>query len=297
MKMSLQVENTICKKQSMLLKDRFPQMALEVDPFNNPTIDIDKLTCCENTKVMWRCSRDPCGCHSWCVSVYSRTRHKSGCPYCSRNKTCKHDSFMNIKKLRDEFDYDLNPGINPYLISAKSTRIITWKCSTSECECHIWKLSVVSKTRNRGNCPFCSGKKSCKHSDTMIPLEILNEFDKSLNPDIDIKTLSVKSSIKIKWKCTLKCKCHKWEESLCSKIKYKTKCPYCEHKIGCKHTTIMNDPLLSKEFCQELNPKIDPLKLSIYARTAIMWVCSANKRGCHIWKSSVVNRSPCIHCK
>lgn len=272
-------------------------MILEIDHFNNPTIDIDKLTCCANTKVMWRCSKDPCGCHSWCVSVYSRTRHNSGCPYCSKNKTCRHNSFMHDQNICKYFDYDLNPGINPFLFSVQSGKILKWKCNDSKCDCHIWTSSVLSIFRRKNKCPFCSGKNSCKHSPIKISHEILNQFDQSLNPKINIKTISPNSTIKLKWKCTLKCKCHKWEESLHNKIKYKTKCPYCEHKIGCKHTTIMNDPLLKKEFSQELNPNVDPFKLSIHARTAIMWVCSANKRGCHIWKSSVANRVPCIHCK
>jgi len=284
-------------KKTNLLKDKYPKMMLQFDHDLNPGIDPDKLSCGSGKRINWKCDKDPCGCHIWNTKVQSRVRYNYGCPFCAGNRNCMHNSFMHVPKLFDEFDYDLNPGINPYLLSLHSSTRITWICSNDNCGCHIWKVSVKTRLENIDNCPFCAKRRTCVHTNLKSMTKLFSEFDQALNPDVNPHKVSLKSKVKIRWTCNKGCGCHTWDENLQNRIKNNTECPFCTDRMGCKHTTFMNDELLCKEFDQELNPKVDPYRLSINAKTQLLWKCSKNPSGCHIWKSQVSNRRNCIHCK
>lgn len=57
--------------------------------------------------VWWRCQKDPCGCHSWYVSIVDRTREESRhCLYCSNKRVCPHNNLgISYPELMDEWNY------------------------------------------------------------------------------------------------------------------------------------------------------------------------------------------------
>jgi hypothetical protein len=100
-----------------------------------------------------------------------------------------------------------------------------WNCQKAKCDHHVWIASVGDRT-NGENCPFCSGRKTCKcDSFAQLYPELLKEFDYKGNQGLDPYAISRGSHIKCQWKCS-NCE-YQWSATLNSRTSSKTGCPRC----------------------------------------------------------------------
>ena len=139
-----------------------------------------------NRKAWWSCPDCPDGhSHIWEATVNSRTKG-SGCPFCSGDKVCKHNS-LATKAPEAALDWhrDKNLPFTPDTVTAQSHVRAHWCCSACR---HEWQLRIDQKVR-RG-CPQCAkahvGRSkdgtrqkhptfaSCSHS-------LLSQWDHGLN--------------------------------------------------------------------------------------------------------------------
>lgn len=122
-----------------------------------------------HVSVLWMCSENPCGCHSWQAVISSRTCQKSrGCPYCANLKLCDHN---NLEVMHPELKSEWHPE-NPKPMSSYSPGSdskVKWICSNEKnCGCHVWEINIYCRTGPENGCPYCFNNKPCIHNNLEI---------------------------------------------------------------------------------------------------------------------------------
>lgn len=266
----------------------------------NKYIDPWKISKGSTKKLWWKCqNHNSCNEHFW----EAAPANKCGCPFCAGKKTC---SCVGSNLLKDKYpEYfsqickERNENINLNEITYRSKKQLWWVCPINPCGCHIFQDSVNNFIR-RGGCIYCSEHpKICKHTSIMSNKKWKKEFDWELNENIDPYEISLYSNDKLWWKCTdhTSCNEHIWKVSPGSRHG----CPWCSNKKVCRCNSIMNNLEIADIFCQELNPDVDPWKISHGSGQELWWKCNTHKT-CdkHIWKAYVNNivdkGSRCPYC-
>lgn len=218
---------------SNLLRDQRPDLFEQLHPTKNKEagIDVDRLTYGSRKKVWWYCSRNTCDHHIWEATVNDRAKQKgTGCPFCSRLKTCICDSIATTHPhLLNELVPHLNPGIDVTKLFSGSGVEAWWRCNVAPCGHHVWRTQVRHRTAGHG-CPFCSRVNVCP-CDSFASLypEILPSFHETLNSGIDPYTLAPGSGFRYWWKCMVDGSHLPWMASIASRTGSKTNCPACNH--------------------------------------------------------------------
>ena len=136
-----------------------PLLALEFDYTINNGINPWQISSGSNQEIIWRCSQHKtCNMHIWRSSIKNRSSG-FGCPFCTNKNgnICECNTFLTNQLLLSDFDYDLNPGVNPYQISNGSNHKINWKCS----KCfNIWNCGVKDRIIKDSGCPSCASVKT-----------------------------------------------------------------------------------------------------------------------------------------
>jgi very-short-patch-repair endonuclease len=124
-----------------------PELMKEWDFSKNQKVDPKTISLGSGLKAWWICKNG----HSWEVSIYHRTKNKSGCPFCSNKKISIENSIVtNYPQLIKEWDFKLNSEIKPEMYSHGSTKKVWWKCAKG----HSWLASIGKRTSGR-SCPEC----------------------------------------------------------------------------------------------------------------------------------------------
>ena len=142
---------TVSARNSLV--ETYPELSKEWD-YEKNSIDISLVSVNSNKKVWWVCSKE----HSFQASVVSRTRNKSGCPYCNNQKvlTGINDLQSLNPTLADEWDYEKNYPLTPSDVFLHSSKYAWWKCRVCG---NSWKAKINNRANNR-NCPQCNFKGS-----------------------------------------------------------------------------------------------------------------------------------------
>lgn len=299
----------------ILLKDKFPDIYNLIHPSKNEQLNISTITCGSNKKIWWKCPIS-CGHHEWEATVCHMVRPRKtniktpGCPYCHGLKTCQCQSVgMLYPKIWEIFDSkdSKNIDIDLYTLPIKSEKSIQCICLKSKCEhTHKWNCKIYELT-NGGGCPFCASKRICIcNSVHQLCPNLVEEFDQSLNLNIDLKKVSKGSNKYVIWKCNkAKCDHHVWSAKICDRTKLNnpTNCPYCVSQKICKCDSFAeNYPKLLEEFDEKKNNDLDPFTISISSGKNIVWKCKDCSKN---WIAPIFNRtransefgSGCPNCK
>ena len=109
-----------------------------------------------------------------------------------------------------------------------------------------------------------------------------------------------RSTQKVYWACKSgACGCHIWEATIVSRVRGNG-CPYCapfgRYKRVCVHSSLeATHPWLLDEWDYTKN-KILPSQVSYGCKKLVSWVCKNAVCGCHVWKSTINNRSSGTGC-
>lgn len=108
----------------------------------------------------WICSNnDSCNHHKWKSQIRNRGIQGSGCPYCSKLKTCRCNSLSTkYPHLLEEWDYQKNCKLNPDSIGPHSSKRVNWICKEINCR-FKWSTPLSSRTGKRKGCPRCKTSK------------------------------------------------------------------------------------------------------------------------------------------
>lgn len=101
-------------------------------------------------RVWWHCPKCQ---QEYQAAIFSRTKHRSNCPFCANLRTCEKNCLATLRpEIAAQWFAERNLPLTPYDVVPGSEKEVYWKCS----EGHVWKASVCSRTshRERG-CPIC----------------------------------------------------------------------------------------------------------------------------------------------
>lgn len=154
------------------IKTLRPNIAKEWDYEKNENKTPDMYTVRSGIKVWWRCKEG----HSWKAVIASRTGKKYvQCPYCSGRLPIvgTNDLQTTNPDLIEEWDYEKNSPIYPYMVKKGSNNKIWWKCEKG----HEWQALISNRSRGDG-CPICnSGIR------TSFPEQAIFYYIKKIYPD------------------------------------------------------------------------------------------------------------------
>ena len=153
----------VCDDNS--LKILYPKIADQWHPTKNKNLTPDKFTAGSTRSFWWRCSYG----HKWKATIYSRTKNKTNCPYCSNRKISSTNSlkvlFPNIAK---QWHPTKNGNLTTDKIVSGSNKKVWWLCQNN----HEWKTSPIHRTGDRlTGCPRCSKRISS------FEIRLLSELD------------------------------------------------------------------------------------------------------------------------
>lgn len=249
--------------------------------------------------VEWKCKNNSlCDCHVWKTRVYERTGPKaSGCPYCVNQKLCNHN---NLEACHTELIPEWHPDNKPMKsYSPHTASRVKWRCEKG----HIWESTIGSRTgKDKTGCPCCSGRVSSDSNNLEVSNpELIPEYHpENISP---MNSFTPHSGAKVLWVCQSNplCGCHVWEASVNERTgEDKTGCPYCSgHKV-CEHSNLKTRrPYLEIEWHPD-NKKL-MTEYSEFSSAVVMWKCSKSECNCHVWETSIVNRTKrgdaCPYCR
>ncbi len=261
----------------------FPELLTEWD-FEKNKISPDTLLSNAAKKIWWKCRKNPK--HKWQAILYSRTRNKYGCPYCTgRIADDKTNITVTHPQLLKEWNYEKNKN-EPREYKSGSNQKVWWRCDKGED--HVWLSSINNRTNGK-NCPICSGQKVVASTQltTTHPV-IAKQWHNEKNGNLKPKNHHQGSSKSIWWKCD-KDKDHEWK----TEIRVRTlgsNCPVCINKkivlSNCLQTT---HPKLASEFHPDKNEKINTFNVGAGSNKKVWWKCKFNST--HEWKTAITARA------
>ena len=255
-----------------------PDLVYEWHPTKNNGLDADEVIATSNMKVWWQCKHG----HEWECRIVDRLRYDTGCPICSGKKILK--GYNDFATLRPDLVSEWHPTkniISPSEIGLNSNNKVWWCCSKG----HEWQATIYNRVHGSG-CPLCSRQKSStKQLFFDVHPELLSEWDSSLNPTINSKTILLKSNKKALWRCSSG---HTWEASFANRDKG-SGCPYCSGNKTIQGQTDLEtiNPDLLVEWHHDRNAPLEPSQISAKSGKQVWWKCAQG----HEWKASIRNRS------
>lgn len=263
-----------------------PNLITEWHPDNSKSIN--EYAPYSNVKTKWTCSKSICECHIWDAVISSRASGR-GCPYCANLKLCDHNNLEAMfPQLKIEWHPDNPKPMKEYPPGSDSK--VKWICSKNNCGCHIWTIDICSRTGpNKNGCPYCASNRVCIHNNLETKCsELKLEWHPDNNPMNSYPEFSPEI---VKWICSKNpCGCHIWNCSISNRTGLgKTGCPYCVNLKLCDHNNLESKyPELKLEWHPD-NKSMN--KYASGSNEKVNWICQKNPCGCHIWSSSVSNRT------
>lgn len=176
------------------------------------------------TKAMfwWRCALG----HEWQATGANRVKG-TGCPFCSGLRVLAgwNDMATTHPELASELHESRNPGLDPRMLRAGTTRMLWWRCSKG----HEWQARGADR-RNGSGCPYCSNQKVLVgFNDLMTTHPALGgELHVSLNGDVTAQSITARSSKRLWWRCK---RGHEWAAPAYSRARSGSMCPECRRAL------------------------------------------------------------------
>jgi hypothetical protein len=288
-----------------------PEIVKQWHPTKNEELKPENFTFGSNKKVWWLCEKKcPEGClHEWEAFICVRCKEEStGCSFCSRRKTCIHNSIIETHpNIAKEWHYSKNGDLKPEMFSYGSGQKVWWLCEKKCPEgCfHEWETTVASRCRPT-ECLFCQNIKICKHQSILYTHpEVAKQWHPTKNGDLKPEMFSHGSDKRIWWLCEKICSegcLHEWEARISERCKKNNSqgCSFCGGKKLCLHNTLkFLYPESIKQWHPTKNGDLKPEMFSPGSGQKIWWICIKNKN--HIWNAIINSRycngnSSCPYC-
>jgi len=229
--------NILNKQKKMFVSATHPWLKetfiaiLDDDGNPHKTKSLNNVKSKSHAMALWKCEKT--NCIKNCTHIYkARIRHKARdlpteCPFCCGRQVCLCNSIASHAKLFSEWHPTLNTNVDPQKVSLHSHTAVYWKCQTSTCDHHVWKVSPNQRTSHMSNCPFCAHQKCCACYCLMTQYATLvnEEWDKEKNRNLNVWELAPTSRKKAWWICK-RCS-HSWQAAISNRTVNESGCPHC----------------------------------------------------------------------
>lgn len=239
------------------LAKSFPELIKDWCYDKNFPLTPETVTPFSHQKVWWRCSNA----HEWFIEIASRTKKKSGCPYCAGRKIGVDNSLAVLHpSLAKEWHAEKNGNLTPHDVGPGTDKKVWWICNKG----HLWQASVCHRTHNSKatGCPYCSGRSATVENNLAVLFpDLLAEWDYEKNNPLKPEDLKPGSNIKVWWKCI---NGHEWKTTLNKRTGEGTNCPNCapqssrlEVRLFCELKYLFGDEVVWRY-------KIDRIEVDLY---------------------------------
>jgi hypothetical protein len=203
---------------------RYPLLEKEWNYDKNGCLNPSFVSYGSNKKVWWKCSKG----HEWAMTV--KNRRIQNCPFCSNRQINKNNCLSKTHPdIAKEWDYDKNGCLNPENVVFGSHKKVWWKCNKG----HKWIAAIEKRTRQKRNCPYCSGQKATFYNClSKTHPDIAKEWDYDKN-SFTPNDISKGSSRKVWWICQCG---RKWESTTNSRKHHF--CANCWRKMNAQNSHI-----------------------------------------------------------
>ena len=271
----------------------YPDLYAQVHPKLNAGLDITSLTHASRQRIWWKCPvADD---HVWQTTVLSRTKVKSGCPFCLGSRPSSTNSIASLyPDLAKQWHPTKNGDLTPDQVTKGSKKKVWWKCPIADD--HEWQAAIGSRALNGRGCPFCAGvcASSTNSVEALYP-DIAKEWHPTKNGDLQPSDVTKASTKQVWWRCS---EGHEYQHSVNRRTSRVKICPYCSgYRIGQGNSFADKYPAIAAEFHPTLNGDHKPEQLAPNSKTKIWFICP---RG-HEYKTGLNNRTAggtgCPACK
>ena len=200
----------------------------------------------------------------------------------------KEKSYLiNNIKLKNEWNYKKNNGLNPEFFDVSSRYKVWWICEKG----HEWNAMVYDRTNGCG-CPICSGHKVLVGYNDLATTHphLAKEWHPTKNGELTPEDISYGSKQNIWWQCE---KGHEWQATIYSR-NAGCGCPYCSGRFAIKGENDLQtvNPTLAKEWNYEKNNGLTPMDVAPNSNKKVWWKCSKG----HEWQAAVYSRTSGTGC-
>jgi hypothetical protein len=256
-------------------------------PGANPG-DPNHVGASSDRQVAWKCGRG----HRWEASIAGRSRHGSGCPYCSGRLAIPGETDLATLRpdLAVEWDAERNgEKLTPSTVSPGSGKRAWW---TGTCG-HSWQATIVTRTSDAGcGCPFCANRAVLVGFNDLATThpELAAEWNHSNTKSPQDVTAG--SAYRATWECRAG---HVWQSVVGTRASRNAGCPYCTNSavLAGFNDLATVDPALAAEW--DTTPGANDRTPSDVTRRSgyrAGWKC---RRG-HTWNAPVAHRTAGTGC-
>ena len=269
------------------LAETHPELAKQWHPTKNGLLDPTQPVKGAE-KIWWKCYKAED--HEWNTTIFSRTKNKSGCPYCSGNLPSKNYNLEVCNpEVIDKWDYKKNEGISPKNFTPGSGTKVWWICSKAKD--HSWKATISNRVKGRG-CPMCSNRIVVKSNclSTTHP-ELKEQWNTIRNGDLSPNDITMSYRKKVWWKCKV-ADDHFWDVAPKNRKQRDgtiSSCPFCVGARVCYSNSIATThPHLIDEWHPTKNGNLKPEMFVKRSEKKIWWKC--REKG-HEWEARIGSRT------
>lgn len=265
-----------CEKINSSIAVVAPELLKYFD-YEKNTTKPDQIKPNSTKNLYWKCP--DCG-YTWKQKPTNRINNNT-CPICDvKYKVLDESKSLrgNRSEICDVWDEVLNGGLKPEHISKQSTKEVYLKCCNDPTH-PSFKIVVntIPKFPPYG-CPVCKAD-AWKNSRLInVRPDLLKYIDLSLNPGVDINTISIGGMENLQWKCE---KGHTFARRISNMVK-QSDCPYCNQNL------VVNNQKLMAQWDFEKNKDIDVNKISCNSKKTVGWKCG--KCG-YTWDAQISSRN------
>lgn len=203
------------------LKTRFPEVAKEWSPRNNP-LKPEMVTAFSNQRAWWRCGT----CKNEWYSLISTRAGGSKCPYCSGITLLP--GFNDLKTVYPELAAEWssrNGDLQPDMVNEKNRRNVWWTCSACG---HEYRAVIASRVKGL-TCPVCANRQVKKGFNDLPTTDpgIAGEWDYERNSMLP-SLVSRFSCKRVWWRCRHG---HHWSMQISDRTIDGKGCIYCEQEF------------------------------------------------------------------
>ena len=255
-----------------------PELARDWDYSKNGVYKPSQFRKGSGFLAWWKCSV--------CGYEVQRTIHDyKGCSLCMKlNKMKKEDILINSTKLMEEWDYELNFGLNPAILSRKSSKKAWWKCSNCG---NKWQASIYKRAIDGRGCSKCQYHAREKYYfqtslDKTNP-ELVVDWHPTKNGKLRPHMFTRNSKYKIWWKC------HTCGKEVEKTINNYHGCNECKKQLVLNERNLsITHPHLLNEWNYEKNKTITPQSVLASDSKKVWWKCAKCN---HEWQAKINNRT------
>ncbi len=201
---------------------RYPEIAKQWHATKNGELKPSDVSARSRKKVWWIC----CSGHEWQDTVLNRTVRGANCPYDLGKRLAFLENNLATKypEIAKEWHPTKNGELHPSDVAAHSHKNAWWICEKG----HVWQATVLNRTSNGTDCPYCSGRLAISGTNDLQTLypNIAEEWCTELNEELDPSNFLPKSGKSVWWECSENHN-HRWKATILSRIALETGCPYC----------------------------------------------------------------------